>query len=150
MSDHNADDLSAPTRPLPGGRSDRILLFAVRRIAVHGLDDAHAAHAIFAHFGLGYRRPLVLIRAMMAEIARASVLTVMVAPCCCTRMTKHEAVLLSAIEAGLDDAPRANAMLGELMGTHDTLGVLTTAQAVAQSFFDLGKPLSLYDQNLDS
>jgi len=145
MSDHSTDDLSAPTRQLPAGRSDRILLFAVRRMAVYGLDDAHAAHAVFAHFGLGYRRPLILIRAMMAEIARASAQTVMVAPCCCTRMTRHEATLLSAVEAGLDDAPRANALLAELMGTPGTLGVLTTAQAVAQSFFDLGKPLSLYD-----
>lgn len=146
MPDHSTDDVSAPTRSLPGGRSDRILLFSIRRMAVHGLDDAHAAHAMLAHFGLGYRRPLILIRAMMSEIARASAQTVMVAPCCCMRMTPHEASLISAVEAGLEDASRANALLGALMGTPHTLGVLTTAQAVAQSFFDLGKPLSLYDR----
>jgi hypothetical protein len=144
MPEPTADDTSLPTRPLPYGRSDRMLLFAIRRIAVDGLNDAHAAHAIFAHFGLGYRRPLVLIRALMAEIARASRQIVMVAPCCCQRMTRHEAALLDAIETGLHDSRRANELLGELMGTEHTLGVLTTAQAVAQSFFDLGKPLSLY------
>jgi len=139
-----SSDIVVPASPLPTGRSGRILLFAVRRIAAHGLDDAHAAHAVFVHFGLGYRRPLVLIRAMMAEIARASTRTVLVAPCCCMRMTRDEAALLGAIEAAIIDPRGASDLIARVMDTPETLGVVTTAQAVAQAFFDLGKPLSLY------
>ncbi|RJF94151.1 hypothetical protein D3876_01280 [Sphingomonas cavernae] len=113
-------------------------------MAVAGLDDAHAAHAVFAHFGMSYRRPLVLIRAMMAEIARASQQIVKVAPCCCLRMTPDEATLLKTVEQAADQPRRAHTLLGDLMGTADCLGVLTTAQAVGQAFADLGKPLALF------
>lgn len=132
----------APT--VPDLRTARLLLFAIRRMAIAGLDDAHAAHAIFAHFGMSYRRPLVLIRAMMAEIARASQQTVKVAPCCCLRMTSDEATLLKIVEEAADHPRRAHALLTDLMGTPDCLGVLTTAQAVGQAFADLGKPLALF------
>lgn len=134
----------APDRALPDSRSSRILLFTIRRMATFGLADAHAAHAVFAHFGLRYRRPLVLIRALMAEVARASQRTVTVAPCCCARMTRDEATFVGAITAATLDPQGATDLLGALMDTPDTLGVVTTAQAVSQSFFDLGKPLSLY------
>ena len=135
-----------PSIDLPPNRSGRILLFTIRRMALFGLNDAHATHAVFAHFGLSYRRPLILIRALMAEIARASTRTVTVAPCCCIRMTRDEARLIEAIEGSLRREGVSNRALGRLMDTAATLGVLTTAQAVAQCFFDLGQPLSLYDR----
>lgn len=138
-------DLNYADAPsIPDLRTGRLLLFAMRRMAVAGLDDAHAAHAIFAHFGISYRRPLILIRAMMAEIARASKQTVKVAPCCCLRMTADEAVLLSTVEHAQSHPRRAHTLLSDLMGTPDCLGVLTTAQAVGQAFTDLGKPLALF------
>lgn len=140
----SADLNYADAAPIPDLRTARLLLFALRRMAVAGLDDAHAAHAVLSHFGLSYRRPLVLIRAMMAEIARASQQTVKVAPCCCLRMTGDEAALLKVVEEACETPRTAHARLSQLMGTHDCLGVLTTAQAVAQSFADLGKPLALF------
>lgn len=146
---HAADPNFADAPAMPVYRTGRLLLFAVRRMAVAGLNDAHAAHAIFNHFGIGYRRPLVLIRALMAEISRASQQTVKVAPCCCLRMTGDEAKLLKAVEQVAAAPRQSHALLAELMGTEDCLGVLTTAQAVAQAFLDLGKPLALFPASAD-
>src|SRR5881628_304358 len=70
----------------------RLLLFAVRRMAAGGIADAHAAYALFTGFGLGYRRPLILLRALMAEVSRVSAAQLKVAPCCCARMTRDEAM----------------------------------------------------------
>ena len=50
-------------------------------------------------FGRSYRRPLVLMRAMMLELARASSRKILVAPCCCARMTADEALDLVASSA---------------------------------------------------
>ncbi|MBB5686940.1 DUF6628 family protein [Sphingobium boeckii] len=130
----------APT----GGRTARMLVFAIRRMATFGLNDAHAAHAALTHFGLSYRRPLILTRTMMSEIARASKQTVMVAPCCCARITKDEATLLSALGCANSDTPHAHFLLSDLMGTPDCLGAVTTAQALSQACADLGKPLEMF------
>src|SRR6478736_3110082 len=48
----------------------RLLLFGVRRMAAAGLNDAHATHAFLTGFGLFYRRPVILLRAFMAESSR--------------------------------------------------------------------------------
>lgn len=122
----------------------RTLVFALRRIAVGGLNDAHAATAMLGQFGLGYRRPLILLRAMMAEMARVATRTVKVAPSCCARLTADEGNLMRAIELADGEPRAAHMLLTETLGTADCLGVLTTAQAVAQSFLDLGKPLALF------
>ena len=127
-----------------GGRTARMLIFAIRRMATFGLNDAHAAHATLSHFGMSYRRPLILTRTMMAEIARSSKQTVMVAPCCCARITKDEATLISALACANSDAAHAHFLLSDLMGTPDCLGAVTTAQALSQACADLGKPLEMF------
>lgn len=144
MMQESGDQIFTDMALLPTEQSGRLLIFAMRRIAVGGLHDAHATHAIFAHFGLVYRRPLILIRAMMAEIARASHQTIKIAPCCCPRLTTDEANLLHAIEHAEASTRDSNETLTRLMGTPNCLGVLTTAQAVAQAFHDLGRPLQLF------
>ena len=140
----SAEQIFADIAAHPTHQNGRLLVFAIRRMAVGGLHDAHATHAVLAHFGLGYRRPLILMRAMMAEIARASQQTIKIAPCCCLRMTGDEAALLQVIEQACGNPHGAHAMLQQLMGTDACLGVLTTAQAVAQAFHDLGRPLALF------
>ena len=136
-----------PTRALlphtvPPGSFEQLLLFAVRRMAAGGLNDAHAAHALFSGFGLHFRRPLVLLRALMAEVSRVSARKLTVAPCCCKRMTDDEARLI-AIIAGSNTAPAGAAMmLGDLLKVRNALGVLTSAQAVEICFADLGMPLA--------
>ncbi|HWI87249.1 MAG TPA: DUF6628 family protein [Sphingomonas sp.] len=120
----------------------RLLLYALRRMAAGGITDAHAAHAIFTGFGLGYRRPLILLRTLMAEISRVSAIRLTVAPCCCPRMTHDETLLLDAIAgAGLHAATVHEALRG-LLRVRTCLGVLASAQAVAAAFSDAGMPLA--------
>jgi hypothetical protein len=118
------------------GRS-RLLLLAIRRMAAHGLDDAHAAHACLTGFGLGYRRPMILLRALMAEISRASERKILVAPCCCPRMTRDEAALLYAIETAPADRFKAHGALESLLGTPLCLGALTSAEALGEAVLEL-------------
>lgn len=129
----------------PRSAQGRLLLYAVRRIAAGGLDDAQAASALLMHFGLGFRRPLILLRALMAEMSRVSRRTLSLAPCCCPRLTRDEAILLAVVESALDDTrgahARLGAMLGQGVGALGCLGALTSAQALASAFADLGWPL---------
>jgi hypothetical protein len=125
----------------PASPYRRLLLFAIRRMAAGGIADANAAHAIFTGFGLGYRRPLVLLRALMAELSRVSTAKLTVAPCCCARMTRDEAMLLDLIaEAPFRPEQVHSAMTG-LLHVRSCLGALTSAEAVASAFADLGMPL---------
>lgn len=131
--------------PRPASAQARLLLFTVRRIAAGGLDDAHAASALLMHFGLGFRRPLVLLRALMAELSRVSRRTLALAPCCCHRITADEAILLQIVETALCDPRGAHARIGVMLGigvgATDCLGALTSAQALSSAFADLGWPL---------
>ncbi|BAV63789.1 DUF6628 family protein [Sphingobium cloacae] len=131
-------------RPLPGGYGNRLFLFVMRRMASAGVNDAHAANAMLGAFGRSYRRPLVLMRAMMLELARASSRKIMVAPCCCARMTTDEALTMEAIGNALRHPHEAYEQVASLLGSDDALGALTCFQAVAQAHADLGRPLDLY------
>lgn len=129
--------------PLPGPQRDaeRLLLVAIRRMAVGGLNDAHAANHLLGAFGLGFRRPLILLRALLAEMSRASTRSIMLAPCCCPRMTAAESQLLSAVAIATEQPHRAHQLLSLLLGVPNCLGTLSSAQAVGQAFADLGRPL---------
>src|SRR3546814_2339508 len=54
---------------LPEDADARLVLFAIRRLGAHGLHDACAAHAFVTAFGEAFRRPLVLMRAFMLDVA---------------------------------------------------------------------------------
>lgn len=125
----------------PGCDNRRLLLYGFRRVAAHGLNDAHAAHAMLTMFGRSYRRPLVLLRALAAELSRVSARRLMVAPCCCSRLTQCEANLLGAVGACLVDPQRAHAAFASMLGVRECVGALCSAQALAQAFADLGRPL---------
>lgn len=125
----------------PASPYARLLLYGIRRMAAGGIADAHAAHAFLTGFGLGFRRPLMLLRAFMAEAARVSSTTLAVAPCCCARMTAAERTLLDAIAGAPDDPARAHTTLSELLRVRTCLGLVTSAQAVAAGFADNGMPL---------
>ena len=127
----------APTNPYA-----RLLLFGIRRMAAGGIGDAHAAHSFFIGFGLGYRRPLVLLRAFMSEVARLATVKLLVAPCCCPRMSDAEAILLDAITDACANPRGAHEALTNLLHVRECLGLVTSAQAVAQSFTDLCMPLT--------
>jgi hypothetical protein len=138
-------ETTASALPLERGRmteNGRLLLFGIRRMAVGGLNDAHAAHAYITGFGMGYRRPLILLRALMAEISRVSQNRILVAPSCCLRVTSAEATIVAAVGAQPEEARHIHEMLRRMLGVEHCLGALSSAQALGQAFADLGRPLA--------
>jgi hypothetical protein len=133
--------MSVLGRPVPQCASTRLLIYSIRRMAEGGLNDAFASNALLSLFGTRVRRPLLLLRALMAEMARVSHNQIIVAPCCCRRMTDAEAELLTIIVASRDRPRFAHARLSALLGLEHAFGALSSAQAVAQAFEDLGRPL---------
>lgn len=128
--------------PAPISPYARLLLYGIRRMAAGGIDDAHAAHAFFTGFGLGFRRPLILTRALMAEVSRVSAIRLVVAPCCCPRMSAAEYGLLNAVAGATARPQETHDALARLLHVRDCLGLVTSAQAVATSFADQGMPLT--------
>lgn len=127
---------------LPECANARLALFAIRRIGAHDLADARAAHAMLTGFGQGFRRPLILMRAMMAELAATSATPISIAPCCCARMTPAEGALLTIL-ARVESAPEsARFLMADLLGLRRVDGALTSAAAVAAAFADGGRPIA--------
>lgn len=127
---------------LPACANARIVLFAMRRMGANGLADARAAHVMFTAFGQGFRRPLVLMRALMAELASSAAGTIAIAPCCCARMTPAEAALISIV-ARVESAPdTARLLTVDLLGVRRVENVLMAAGAVASAFADEGRPVA--------
>lgn len=130
-------------RPVPVCGNARLLIYATRRMAVGGLNDAFAANALLSLFGARARRPTLLLRAMMAEVARSSQRQLIIAPCCCRMMTHTEAELLLILTTASERPRFAHARICMLLESEHALGVLSSAQAVAQAFADLGRPLAV-------
>lgn len=121
----------------------RLLLYCIRRMGAHGMHDAHAANAMLGMFGMSYMRPLVMLRAFIAETVRTSQRRINIAGCCCPRMTLDEARLLDALCSSERDIRNAALQLRTVLGTADSLGALGAAQAVQSAFADLAHPLEL-------
>lgn len=138
-------DLPAASTALPfaspADTNRRLLLYCLRRIGAHGLHDAHAANAMLGAFGMSYQRPLVMLRAFMAETARTAQRKISITGCCCPRMTFDEARLIDAIASSETDMRNAALQLRTALGTPNSLGALGAAQAVQSAFADLGHPL---------
>lgn len=125
----------------PEDAGARLLLFGIRQMGAHGLHDACTAHAFVTAFGRGFQRPLVLLRALMAEMSTASAGTIQIAPWCCARMTGPEAMLLQVIAQVRIHPARANMLLADLLGIRDATSIGFTAHALANAFADLALPL---------
>ena len=127
---------------LPDDANTRLALFAIRRLGAHGLNDAHVAHAFVTRFGEGFRRPLVLMRALMHELAATATQPIGIAPCCCPRATPSEATLLTVLTRAASAPCTAWVLLSDQLGTRDVGAVLACAEAVGAAFADAGCPLS--------
>lgn len=126
---------------LPACPNARIALFALRRMGAHGLHDARASHMLFTAFGQGFRRPLVLMRALMADLAGTAEETIAIAPCCCPRMTAAERTLLTIL-ARVETAPdTARYLLADLLGVRRVDSVLASVSILATTFADDGRPI---------
>jgi hypothetical protein len=126
---------------LPACPNARLALFAVRRMGAHGLADAAAAQAVFHAFRQDFRRPLMLLRALMADLAGNAAGTIAIAPCCCPRMTIAEGALLSILARVETQPDTARFLLADLLGTRRVDGVLASVAAVAAAFADAGRPV---------
>lgn len=136
-----ATTVTALPHALPDCANARIALFAIRRMGAHGLADACAAHTLFTAFGQGFRRPLILMRALMADLAGAAAGQIAIAPCCCARMTSAEAALLTVL-ARVETAPdMARFLMADLLGVRRVDGVLASAAALTAAFADDGRPI---------
>jgi hypothetical protein len=127
---------------LPACPNTRLALFAMRRIGAHGLMDAHAANAMLNGFGESFRRPLVLMRALMADLATMANGPIAIAPCCCMRMTAAESAVLTALARAETAPDAAHLLLADLLGIRRADGVLASASAVAAAFADAGRPIT--------
>ncbi|MBM3928971.1 MAG: hypothetical protein FJ335_11025 [Sphingomonadales bacterium] len=125
----------------PEDPAPRLLLFALRQMGAHGVEDAAAAHAFITAFGKDFRRPLILLRTLMLELSAAARRPLQIAPWCCGRMTGCEGALLAIVGKSLDNEAAADLLLADLLGTREAKGPLATATALAIAFTDLGMPL---------
>jgi hypothetical protein len=125
----------------PEDAGARLLLFGVRQMGANGLHDASAAHAFVIAFGRSFQRPLVLVRALVAEMSAASSGPIRIAPWCCPRMTGAEATLLEVVRRSRRCPVSAAVLFGDLLGVREATGITCTAQAVAEAFADLALPL---------
>ncbi|GAA0730606.1 DUF6628 family protein [Sphingomonas japonica] len=125
----------------PADPARRLLLFAIRQIGAHGLQEASAAQAMLTAFGKDFRRPLVLMRTFMFDMSQAAANPIQIAPWCCYRMTGGEATLLDIL-GRIEREPEIAAMLlADLIGVRDADSVAVTANLLASAFRDLGLPI---------
>jgi hypothetical protein len=126
---------------LPDSDSARLLLFAIRRLGAHGLDDAAVAGAYLRAFGGGFRRPLTLTRAFVADCAATATAQIAIAPCCCPRATAAEACMLRAVAEAEQRPEASRLLLGDLLCVRRADGVVASAAALAAAFADAGQPV---------
>lgn len=131
----------ADLRPsMASATTTQLFLFVTRRMALCGIDDAMAASALMARFGAAYRRPLVLMRALLLELSRASQRKISLSAPCCVRRTDDENAMLRALTHGEGDSRACHAQTCRLLGLTSAIGATTCFQAVGQCFADLGAP----------
>ncbi|TNE42080.1 MAG: hypothetical protein EP321_15985 [Sphingomonadales bacterium] len=118
-----------------------IFLKAARLMAIGGVNDAGAAALMLGWFGRTYRRPLVLMRALMLELSRVSQRRIELAPPCSGRLTRDEAAMLRAMGREEWQIDRSHDDACELLATDNALGAAICFQAVSTCFADLGSPL---------
>jgi hypothetical protein len=137
----NSTVAEALPHTLPTLPGDRLMLLAIRRMGAHGLADAHIANSFVAAFGSGFRRPLVLARSFMAELAATATATIAIAPCCCARMTGAEASLLTAIGHSERRPELARLLLADVLAERRADSIVASAAALSAAFADSGIPL---------
>lgn len=132
MMPPNAGDELLPL-PLPEGHVERIVLVCIRRMAAHGIRDAQAALIAIDTFGVNFRRPLVLMRAYIVELAQISQRSIKIAPCCAMRMTRDEGLIIGALTLAGSDLAAANQTLTSLLGDRCVSEPLSAAALLSRA-----------------
>ena len=113
--------------PLPSGRAERTILFAVRRMALHGIRDASAAWLMLDLFSARFIRPLVMLRAFMFKLSRAARRPLRMASCCAPYMTEDEALILTVLREASARPGVAEQALARLTRNHQLAKALSAA-----------------------
>ncbi len=142
-TDHSPPSADRLILPLPDDRIQRLVLFALRRMTAHGIRDAHAANLMFNTFGIHFRRPLVLLRGFIAELARCSERRITMAPCCALRMTGDEAALVGVLAVAASNPACAARHLRGLSARDEVSAPLSLAAAFNEALADAGLPLAI-------
>jgi len=132
MSREKSDRSILPL-PLPQERVERVLLVCIRRMAAQGIRDAQATWLAIDTFGIGFRRPLVLLRAFLTELAQASQRSIKIAPCCAMRMTDDEGLILASVHLARSDIRAAERALTALLHTRNVGEPLSAAVVLGRS-----------------
>jgi hypothetical protein len=143
-TDHSSAVSSILPLPMPANLMQRRVLFAMRRMAVHGLCDAFAANMMLNTFGIRFRQPLVLLRGFMAELAQCSTRNIVIAPCCVLRMTTDEATLVGVLTAAVSNPACAARHLRIVTKSSDVSAPLSLARTFNKALADAGQPLLFY------
>lgn len=125
--------------PLPSARIQRAVLFAVRRMAAHGVRDVGAAWLMLDMCSTGFRRPLVLLRAFMRELSNAATGPIRVAPCCATRMTEHEGLIMLTLFSAANDLAAAEDALAHVTGNRQVSEPLSAAVVFGRAAAELAR-----------
>jgi hypothetical protein len=137
MNDPHLARILPHTAPHDG--PTRAVLVAMRRMAIHGLHDASAALLMFEHFGLHFRKPLVLMRALLLEVSQTTRKPIQIAPCCAPRMTPAENALMRAMASAHNDPAKARQHLRDLTQAPAIEGLLATTLVLASALHDSGR-----------
>jgi len=129
--------------PIPDGRIERIVLICIRRMAAHGIRDAHAAWLALDCFGVHFRRPLVLLRAFLLELAQNSQRSIRIAPCCAMRMTEDEGRIIAALRLAGSDMEAAEEALVVLSRNPCVGEPLSAAAVFSRAVEEIGAKLSV-------
>lgn len=113
--------------PLPNDRVERTVLLAMRRMAMHGIRDASAAWLMLDVFSARFIRPLVLLRAFMFRLSRASRRPLRMASCCAPFMTDDEALILAVLREAEARPSVAEQALASLTRNHQLARALSAA-----------------------
>lgn len=127
--------------PLPLEQTPRIVLRCLRRMATHGVRDAQAALWMLEECATHYRRPLVLLRAFVLELAQVSQRRIQIAPCCAMRMTLDEGLIVAVLVDAAQNPASALRDLRKLTEADNPLPPLSLAVAFNDTLAALGKPL---------
>lgn len=129
--------------PLPNESNQRLALRCLRRMAAQGPRDAQAALLAIEYFGIHFRRPLVLLRAFVTELAQSSERRITLAPCCAMRMTRDEGRIVGVLATAAAYPDCARYHLQQLTGSERIASPMSLAVAFSQTLTGLGHPLAL-------
>lgn len=131
-------DTTAATLRMDG---ERLFLLLLRRMVMFGINDATCASVLITAGGTAWRKPLMMMRALVMEVARHSHRKISINPPCAIRTSRDEQAMLRILTVGKADPARSHRDTAVLLGRVDSLSPLGCFYAVADAFSDIGLPL---------